>query len=65
MTVREKIEEAKQAELLTVEQVALLWQIDPQTVYRKAKRGEMPGVVRLGRVIRFKRSELFASTPRR
>ena len=55
MTIRERIEDAKAQELLTVDQLALLTQYDPQTIYRKAKRGEIPGIVRLGRGIRFNR----------
>lgn len=55
MTIRERIEEAKAAEMLTVNQLALLLQYDPQTIYRKAKKGEIPGLVRYGRAIRFVR----------
>lgn len=55
LTIREQIQHAKQQELLTVEQVALLAQYNPQTVYRKAKKGEIPGLVRFGRGIRFVR----------
>ena len=57
-TIREQILDAKQQELLTVEQVALLSQYDPQTIYRKAKRGEVPGLVRFGKGIRFLRSAI-------
>lgn len=53
MTIREQIERAKASEMLTVEQLALLTQYNPQTIYRKAKKGEIPGVVRYGRGIRF------------
>jgi excisionase family DNA binding protein len=52
-TIRERIAEAKAAEMLTVEQVALLTQYDPNTIYRKARKGEIPGMVRYGRGIRF------------
>jgi predicted DNA-binding transcriptional regulator AlpA len=55
MTIQERIAEAKRAEMLTVEQVALLTQYDPQTIYRKAKKGQIPGMVRYGRGIRFVR----------
>ncbi len=54
-TIRERIEHAKQQELLTVEQVALLSQYDPQTIYRKVWAKKIPGVVRFGRGIRFHR----------
>ncbi len=55
MTIREQIEAAKSAELITVQQLALLSQYDPQTIYRKAQKGEIPGMVRYGRGIRFVR----------
>ena len=55
-TIRERLNAAKEQELLTVEQVALLSQYNPQTVYRKAQKGEIPGMVRYGRGIRFRRS---------
>lgn len=53
MTIREELDRAKQSELITVNQLALMSQYDPQTIYRKAKRGEIPGIVRYGRGIRF------------
>lgn len=53
MTIKEELEKAKSAEMLTVRQLALLAQYDPQTIYRKAHRGEIPGIVRYGRGIRF------------
>lgn len=55
MTIQEQINAAKTAELITVNQLALMAQYDPQTIYRKAKRGEIPGIVRYGRTIRFVR----------
>ena len=55
-TIRERIEEATQRELLTVQQLALLSQYDPQTIYRKVWAAQIPGVVRFGRVIRFQRA---------
>ena len=64
MTIREQIDLAKQQEFLTVEQVALIAQYDPQTVYRKAKRGEIPGLKRFGRSLRFKSSVVLAWTAR-
>ena len=44
-------------DLMTVEEVAQYLRLNPQTVYRKAKAGELPAV-RIGRAIRFRRSEL-------
>lgn len=55
MTIREQIENARAQELVTAEQLALLTQYNPQTIYRKAARGKIPGVVRDGRAIRFVR----------
>jgi len=55
MTIREQLERAKTAELITVEQLALLTQYNPQTIYRKASKGEIPGIVRFGKGIRFHR----------
>ncbi len=46
-------------EILTVAEVAEYLRINPQTVYRKAKAGELPAV-RIGRAIRFRRTELDA-----
>ena len=57
-TIRERIESAKQQELLTVEQVALLSQYDPQTIYRKVWAAQIPGVVRFGWRIRFRRDAI-------
>ena len=44
-------------DVLTVSEVAEYLRVNPQTVYRKAKAGELP-VVRIGRAIRFRREEL-------
>ena len=55
MTIKEKIEAARQQDLLTVTQFALLAHYNPQTVYRKIDAGEIPGVVRHGRTIRLHR----------
>ena len=48
-----------QGEVMTVSEVAEYLRVNPQTVYRKAKAGELPAV-RIGRAIRFRRSELEA-----
>lgn len=52
-TINEQRAEAKAQELLTVEQVSLLTQLHEQTIYRKIRKGEIPGVVRFGRTVRF------------
>lgn len=44
-------------DVMTVSEVAEYLRVNPQTVYRKAKAGELP-VVRIGRAIRFRRTEL-------
>ncbi len=41
-------------EVMTVGQLAQYLQLDEQTIYRKAKRGEIP-VVRIGKTMRFKK----------
>ena len=44
-------------EVMTVGEVAVYLRVNPQTVYRKAKSGELPAV-RIGRAIRFRKVEL-------
>lgn len=44
-------------EVMTVSEVADYLRINPQTVYRKAKTGELPAL-RIGRSIRFRKAEL-------
>ncbi len=44
-------------EVMTVSEVAVYLRVNPQTVYRKAKTGELPAL-RIGRAIRFRRTEL-------
>lgn len=55
MNIRERLARARDNELLTVEEVALLARYDPQTIYRKVWAQKIPGVVRFGRGIRFRR----------
>lgn len=55
MTIRERILEARQQEMLTVEQVSLLTQFHPKSIYRMVKHGSIPGVRRYGNKIRFVR----------
>ena len=47
------------SEVMTVSEVAQYLRVNPQTVYRKAKAGELPAL-RIGRAIRFRKSELDA-----
>ena len=51
------MEKVNLAEVMTVTEVAEYLRVNPQTVYRKAKAGELP-VMRIGRAIRFRRTEL-------
>ena len=41
-------------DVMTVEELAEYLKLDPQTVYRKFRKGERPGV-KIGKAIRFKR----------
>lgn len=42
------------SDMMTVEELADYLRVDPQTIYRKFRGGELPGV-KIGRAIRFKR----------
>jgi excisionase family DNA binding protein len=44
--------------VLTVDEAAALLRVDRKSVYDSIRRGELPGVVRVGRVIRISRSAL-------
>lgn len=46
--------------LLTVDELALLLRVERKTVYDAIARGEMPGVRRIGRLIRISRSAVVA-----
>ncbi len=45
---------AIESDIMTVEELAEYLKLDPQTIYRKFKEGEIPGV-KIGKAIRFKR----------
>lgn len=60
VTIREQIERAKSADYLTADQLALLLQYDRETIYRKAKRGQIPGAFYEGRSLRFIRLRVIA-----
>ena len=47
--------------LLTVRQVARLLGMTPKAIYHRAERGQLPGVVRVGRSLRFRRADLLGS----
>jgi excisionase family DNA binding protein len=46
--------------LISALEVAYRASLHPATIYRKALRGEIPGLVRLGKTVRFKESEIDA-----
>jgi excisionase family DNA binding protein len=43
---------------LTVGQVAALLGMTPKAVYHRAERGQLPGLFRVGRSLRFRRADL-------
>ena len=47
-------------EFLKVDEVAELLRVDRKTVYEAAHRNEIPGFVRVGRVMRFRRDAVVA-----
>ena len=47
-------------EVLTVPELAALLRVSLPTVYSAVKRGEVPGVVRIGRVVRLHRETVVA-----
>ncbi len=44
--------------LISALEVAYRADLHPATIYRKALRGEIPGLVKLGKTVRFKESEI-------
>lgn len=62
MTIREQIDVAKQQELLTVEQFALLTQLHEKTIYKMLGAGTL-AVVRIGRAVRIPRAALRVTRP--
>jgi len=46
-------------DVMTVGELAEYLKVDPQTIYRRFRRGEIPGV-KIGRAIRFKREVIDA-----
>ena len=65
MTIKERIEQAKQKEFLSVEEVSLLLTIHPVTIYKKAMKNQVPGMVRFGRTPRFRRVVVLKDWPRK
>ena len=46
--------------LISALEVAYRTGLHPATIYRKASRGEVPGLVRLGKTVRFKEFDIEA-----
>ena len=65
MTIQERLDQARQHDLLTVEEVALITRYAEKHIYRKVAKNEIPGVQRFGRGIRFVRAEIMAWQRRR
>ncbi len=58
-TIREQLQSAMVDDLVTADQVALICKYSTPTILRKAKKGEIPGVVRFGNSVRFRRVVVF------
>jgi len=52
---------SKAAEFLSVDEAAELLRVNRNSLYAAIKRGEVPGVVTIGRVIRIRRSALLSN----
>lgn len=67
MTLHDALHSARVEEYLTVQELAAIVRYAPQTMWRKIRRGEVPGVERLGRSIRIHRAHAlrWAATTRR
>jgi excisionase family DNA binding protein len=48
------------APVLRADDVAKLLGVDRKTVYAAAERGEIPGTIRIGRLLRFSRAKVLA-----
>jgi excisionase family DNA binding protein len=47
-------------EFLKAEELAELLRLNRKTIYEAASRGEIPGAIRVGRVLRFRRDAVLA-----
>lgn len=52
--------ESTPIEFLSVDEAAALLRVNRKSLYQAIDRGEMPGVIKLGRTIRIRRSALDA-----
>lgn len=50
-------------DFLTVEEAAALLRVNRKTLYESIRLGQVPGIVRLGRVLRIRRSSLLNWMP--
>lgn len=48
-------------QFLSIDEAAALLRVNRNTLYEAAKRGELPGVVKIGRILRVRRSALLDS----
>ncbi|PRP92170.1 Helix-turn-helix domain protein [Enhygromyxa salina] len=55
-----KAEFSELPEFLEATEVAALLRVNRNTVYEAVQRDEIPGVVRIGRVLRFRRDAIIA-----
>ena len=46
-------------DFLSIDEAAALLRVNRNTLYEAAKRNELPGVVKIGRILRVRRSALF------
>lgn len=53
--IRDAIDMARSQEFVTIDQLALLLQVSPKTVWRRVKAGKVKGVAREGRLVRINR----------
>jgi excisionase family DNA binding protein len=47
-------------EFLEADEVAALLRVDRKTIYEAARRGDIPGVIRIGRSLRFRRDAVLS-----
>lgn len=51
---------ARDLAVLQAEDLARLLGVDRKTIYAAAERGEIPGTIRIGRLLRFSRAKVLA-----
>lgn len=61
LTIRERLERARQAEFVSVADLALLLSCSEELLYRRIGLGQLAGVKRIGRLIRIHRETALAS----